>query len=463
MIAAVKNTIVRRGMLSNGAHVIVGLSGGADSVSLLASLLELREELGITVSALHIHHGIRGEEADGDLNFCRRLCEGLGVELQWMRLDIPAIAAERSIGLEQCGRECRYEQFAAAALEKNAVIATAHTLSDSAETVLFNLARGSGLSGVCGIPPVRQIRCENGSEVTVIRPLIDVTREDVEAYCKDKRLSYVTDGTNADNTYRRNLIRNRVIPALRDVNPSLHTAIGRFTECAAQDSALLDEMAANALARCVTADEKGALAYKARSLAAMPESIMRRCIMLIAAKQNCTPEYSQIMLCRRCITEGSGAVMLSRGVRLCVSNGLVYTDSGAAKIVTGQWEVPLTLPVTVLPDGRQLTFTQIDSIDTSATQKHQKTLFKNLITCDIINGNAYVRNRREGDRFAPAGRGLTKRLKKLLCDEGIPVEQRDSLAIIANDSNILWVEGFGIAEHARPRETQKAFLVEIKK
>jgi len=463
MIAVVKKTIARQAMLPKGSHVIVGLSGGADSVSLLYALLELREELGITASALHIHHGIRGEEADGDLRFCRELCERTGVELQWVQLDIPSIAAERGIGLEQCGRECRYEQFAAAAQDKNAVIATAHTLSDSAETVLFNLARGSGLSGVTGIPPVRRIRCENNAEVTVIRPLINVTREQVEAYCREKSLSYITDSTNADNTYRRNLIRNKVIPALREVNSSLHTAIGRFCECAGEDNALLEQMAADALERCAAEQKNGALSYRAAELSALPEPILRRCIMLIAAQCGSTPEYSQVMLCRRCIAEGSGAVMLTGGLRLCVRDGLVYTDSGSAEAGTGQWEVPLTLPVTVLPDGRQLIFTQADTIDSSATQKHQKTLFKNLITCDIINSNAYVRNRREGDRFAPAGRGHTKRLKKLLCDEGIPTEQRDRLAIIASDSGILWVENFGIAEHARPRETQKAFLVEIKR
>jgi len=462
MIDTVRKTIERHCMLSQGTHVLIGLSGGADSVSLLCALLELKNDLGITVSAMHINHGIRGEEADADQYFCEELCRQLKVELECIKLDIPSIASRRGIGLEQCGRDCRYEMLSSAALRRQAVIATAHTLSDSTETVLFNLARGSGISGVCGIPPMRKIPCRDGQQITLIRPLIDVTREQVEAYCREKKLTFVTDSTNSDCTYRRNLIRNKVIPVLREVNPSLHSAVERFTECAAEDCRFLDEMASNALSGCIAANESFTSAYSASSLAALPEPILRRCIMNIALNAGHNPDYNQIMLCRECILNGSGAVMLTQSTRFCVKNGLVYTDSGCDDAVTQQWQTPLCIPHTILPDGRSLIFTQIDRTDAALTQKHQKTLFKNMISCDIINGNACVRNRRDGDRFAPAGRGITKQLKKLLCEEHIPVHQRSSLVIIADKSDVLWIEGFGVSESAHPREDQDAFLVEIK-
>lgn len=155
MIGKVRRTLHEHFMLDSSRSVLVGLSGGADSVSLLHALLELAGEFYITVRAAHINHGIRGENADRDERFCRELCDRLGVPLECVRLDVPAIAAQRGIGLEECGRQCRYEQFARIAREHECAIATAHTLSDSVETVLFNLARGSALSGAAGIPAVR--------------------------------------------------------------------------------------------------------------------------------------------------------------------------------------------------------------------------------------------------------------------------------------------------------------------
>ncbi|MBE6760427.1 MAG: tRNA lysidine(34) synthetase TilS [Ruminococcaceae bacterium] len=453
MIPKIKDTIARHGMIPTGSCVAVGLSGGADSVSLLHALLELRDELDITLRAVHINHGIRGESALRDERFCRELCDALGVPLHCVILDVPAIAAQRCIGLEECGRQCRYEQFSLMAQEHGCIIATAHTLSDSVETVMFNLARGSALGGVCGIPPVRKL--DSGS--TVVRPLIGVTREDVERYCTERGLSFVTDETNADTAYRRNLIRHEVIPTLRKVNPSVHTAVERFGRCAAEDDAYLCALAAEALQKA--AIEGG---WSADTLAALPSPLLRRCVVAITRARGCTPEYAQLELCADAVRNGSGAVMLTERLRFAVSRGVARLDSGSASQPEQQWEVRAIFPRTRLPDGRVLVFTEIDLGTAFATQKHQKLLFKNALSCDIIKDNISVRNRREGDRFAQAGRGVTKKLKKLLCDEGIPAEQRASLALIVNEMGILWTEGFGASELCRPSpDDHRVILPEI--
>lgn len=455
MIRKVKDTIARCAMLQHGDCVAVGLSGGADSVSLLSVLLELRELFGITVRAIHIDHGIRGESARADRLFCADLCRRLDVELDIIELDVPTVAAQLGIGLEECGRRCRYEHFARIAQEHSCIIATAHTLSDSAETVIFNLARGSALGGVCGIPPVRQIPLQNGQPpVTVIRPLIGVTREEVEDYCSRRGLIYVTDETNSDTVYRRNLIRSRVIPALREVNPAFHPAVERFSRCASEDDAYLENLAQDALNGAVIDG-----VWSADALAALAPPLLRRAVSAIADRAGCRPEYTQVILCCEAVKRGSGAVMLTDGVRFSVNRGIVTVDSGRAPAPEDPWEVTACFPVTSLPDGRTLFFEQIALNDTFSTQKHQKLLFKNALSCDIIKDNISVRNRREGDRFAPAGRGVTRKLKKLLCDEGVPAHLRGKLALVVSEQGILWAENFGASELQRPSPDDRQIIV----
>ncbi len=446
MISIVRETITRYSMLRPGDRVAVGLSGGADSVSLLSALLELAPELELTISAIHINHGIRGQSADRDQRFCEEFCASKGVKLDCFTLDIPALAAEKGVGLEQCGRECRYQCFEQIARRDGCKIATAHTLSDSAETVLFNLARGSGLGGVCGIPPVRG---------NIIRPLIAVTRNQIEEHCKVNSLDYVTDETNTDTIYRRNLIRSEVIPALEQVNPAMHRAVERFTRCAREDNLYLEQL-------CEEALEKAAAdgGWRAEALAALPPALQKRAVMSILARQDTTPEYAQVERCIELIRAGSGALVIRNGVRFVVNKGIVFTDSGTAELSRPeQWSVAAELPSTLLPDGRIMTFTQIDLSVPGATQKNHNLLFKKALSCDIINSNTQIRNRREGDRFAPAGRGVNRLLKKFLCDEGVPAEKRGQLAIIASDQGILWVEGFGSSELGRPDDGDSVVII----
>lgn len=453
MISKIREAITLHNMILSGDSVAVGLSGGADSVSLLHALLDLQAKLKITVRAIHINHGIRGESADRDEQFCRELCERLCVPLECVRLDIPAIAAQRGIGLEECGRQCRYEQFIRIAREQGCVIATAHTLSDSMETVLFNLSRGSALSGVTGIPPVRRI----DDDIRVIRPLIGVTRDEVERYCRECGVDYVTDETNTDTAFRRNLIRHQVIPALQQVNPSLHTAVKRFSLCARGDDDYLFQLAAEALEKAAVEDNR----WLRIELDALPYPLLRRALVLIARTRGYTPTYAQVELCAEAIFNYSGAVVLTEGLRFVVNMDLVALDDGKSPPLPKLWGVWAQFPCTVLPDGRRLVFTEIDLDGTFATQKHQNLLFKNALSCGIIKDNVSVRNRREGDRFAPAGRGVTKKLKKLLCDEGVPLEKRDSLAIVVNNDGILWVEGFGASELRRPADNDRRAIVPV--
>ena len=188
MIDTVLQTVNRCGMLQKGDAVVVALSGGADSVSLLHCLYSIKESFDLSLHAAHLHHGIRGAEADRDAQFCKILCEKYNIPFHLRHADIPKLASEQKISEELCGRQERQKLYHDLSASLHAKVATAHTASDSAETLLFHLARGTSFRGAAGIAPVRGF---------LIRPLIDCTREQVERYCAENALDYVTDSTNA--------------------------------------------------------------------------------------------------------------------------------------------------------------------------------------------------------------------------------------------------------------------------
>ena len=251
-------------MLNKAKTVVLGLSGGADSVCLFDILCKIREEYGFALKAVHVNHNLRGKEALSDSKFVEELCKKRGVPLEIVSADVAAIAMEKKLGLEECGRIVRYEAFKKAGCDK---IAVAHTLSDSIETSLFNLTRGSSLSGVCGIAPTRN---------NIIRPLIFCARDEIIEYCSENGLEYVTDSSNLTDDYSRNFLRHNVIPLLKELNPELENSFFRFFKSAGSDDAFLKKTALDVLktAKC----EEG---YKRQFFLSLDDAILNRCVRLI--------------------------------------------------------------------------------------------------------------------------------------------------------------------------------------
>ncbi|MCQ2463313.1 MAG: tRNA lysidine(34) synthetase TilS, partial [Clostridia bacterium] len=227
MICKVKQAIEKFGMPEN-CTVTVGLSGGADSVALLDVLIKLSGEYSWVVKAAHVNHCLRGVQADADESFVRSLCEKRGVQLSVLRADVAGEARRRHIGLEECGRQIRYDFFASLDTD---YIATAHTLSDTVETMFINLSRGCSLSGLCSIPPVRG---------KIIRPLILCTGGEVRQYCKENGLDYVIDGSNNEDEYLRNRIRHYAVPEFIRLQPRFEENAGRCIDALRDDNDLLD-------------------------------------------------------------------------------------------------------------------------------------------------------------------------------------------------------------------------------
>ncbi|MBR6502326.1 MAG: tRNA lysidine(34) synthetase TilS, partial [Clostridia bacterium] len=218
MLKKVIEALARFDMLKDVKHITVALSGGADSMALLDALLEIKSELNIEkISAAHFNHQIRGDEAMRDQDFVVNYCKHKDIECFVGSANVPQYAKQNNLSLELAARRLRYDFFESLNTDK---IATAHTASDNLETIIFNLTRGTALSGLCGIPPVRD---------GYIRPLIFCTRDDIENYCNQRRIQYVTDSTNLCDDYTRNKIRHNVATVLKQINPLAENAVSRMS------------------------------------------------------------------------------------------------------------------------------------------------------------------------------------------------------------------------------------------
>ena len=312
MICDILSTIKKYDMIKKGESIAVGFSGGADSVCLLHFLSTIKDEYDILIKAVHVNHNIRGGEAKRDENFCKDFCKRHGIEFISFGIDVPSLSKERGQSEEECGRAVRYECFKRAGTSK---IAVAHTLSDSAETVIFNLARGTGLKGVSGISPVRD---------NIIRPLIECTREDIEHYCKEHSLQFVTDSTNLSDDYTRNKIRHGVIPVLKDINPSFEKSILRFTSNAAAEDRFLENCAEKLLEASVSG-----YGYLRNILLKADDAVLRRAVkQLISEKMEKDTQERHVELCVNMIKGINGAVTLSKDLYICSDGDIIFFQHG---------------------------------------------------------------------------------------------------------------------------------------
>ena len=293
----VAEAIEKYKMLNAGDAVTVGLSGGADSCALVHVMFTLREEFGISVSACHINHNLRGAESDSDEAFVRKLCAELGIPLEVYNIDVKGALGKHE-SIEEAARRLRYECFDNARKKFGSKLATAHTANDNAETVLMNMIRGTGTKGLAGIPPVREY---------FIRPLILCSRDQTEEYCRMNGIDYVTDSTNLIDDCTRNRIRHKVLPMLREFNPSIVEAITRMTAAVADDEAFMFEQSLKYAEEC----RKG-IGYDSRRLKELPAAVKFRIIASEMKAHDVEPTRLRISQCCEIIDKGLGKVNLCK-------------------------------------------------------------------------------------------------------------------------------------------------------
>ena len=438
MICKVKQTIERYSMFRDCRRVTVGVSGGADSCALLHILCALKEELSLEITAAHVNHGIRGEEADRDESFVKSFCKSLDVRLKTLHADVPALARETGQGLEECGRNVRYEFFES--IDPDALIATAHNLNDCCETLIFNLTRGTSVKGLSSIPPVRG---------RVIRPLIECSRAEIESYCRDNNIDYVTDSTNADDNYSRNRIRLNVIPELKKINPSFESAAARLILSARQDDDCLSALAADLVSK---ASVDGG--YNAEMLRDSHPSIRNRALSCIIKKElSYTPETLDIQKLASILH--SGKTQLRSGVEVSSKSGVLTFGK---KEITPAWAEPVEPGSEVkTPFGSA----EVTIIHKKEPRKIQ-FVHKNVLDFDRTVGRLVLRSRLSGDEIKIAGRNCTKTIKKLFVEAKIT--DKNSVCILADEIGPVWVEGFGCCERCKiTKDTLRALKVNVKR
>lgn len=431
MEALVLDAIERYSLLEGSHNITVALSGGADSVALLNVLYSLKDKLGINLSAAHFNHMIRGEEADRDEEFARKCCERLGIPFYCERGDVPKYAAEKRIGTEEAARELRYDFLRRV---NTGATATAHTASDNLETVIFKLARGASLKGMCGIPVKRDI---------FIRPLIFCTRSDIERYCDENGLEYVTDSTNLSDDYTRNRIRHKIIPVLKEINPSAERAAARLTAGLSEDERFLSELANGYLSENT---ENGRL-----SVDLLPDAaVAKRAIKLFAEKQvGTTLDNHHISELYR-ISQGGGRTGLPMNMTAVSDKGILCIEKNGENL---RPEYSYTVQ----------TECRFNDLFTKG-KKINNLLLKNSLACDNIIGQSVIRTRLPGDSIRLAGKGCTKSLKKLFNELKLPSAERDSIPLIADDMGVIWIYGIGVSERCAVTEkTERVMLIHTEK
>ncbi len=424
-------------MLKRDCDVLVGLSGGADSVALLLGLVEIKEKFNLSLRAIHINHNIRGKEAERDEKFCVSLCERLSVPLIVESVDIPSLSKQCGESTELCARNERYRLFKKHSID---FIATAHNAEDNAETVLFNIARGSGTKGACGIPPVRG---------NIIRPIIYCSREDIFAYLESVKQDFVVDSTNLSNDYTRNKIRHNVIPALKEINSSLFNAFSRFTENIREDMSFLEEEAVrkyNELSFVI--DDEIVLRKEVSNL---PDALKKRVLILFC--ESCG--ISKTKLDYNKLNEFIN-VLCGKILSMQIYDNFYFCASKKGFVIN---QKHYNFPFNMDSFDFESHFYKISKKNYENSLKINKLLLKNAIDYDKIIGEMFVRKREDGDKYRPVSRNVTKTLKKLLNESALTPKQKAGLFVVCDDNGIVFTNLFGIDERVKVDSASKNIFV----
>lgn len=432
MFSKVLDTIKKYDMLKNGDRVVVGLSGGADSCSLVHILERLRVVYNLDITAVHINHGIRGAEAGRDEEFARSFSKWLGVNFIAYHCDVPKEAVKRSLGEEETGRIIRYEKFRET-VEKlgGAKIAVAHNQNDSAETLIMHLCRGSGLKGLAGIRPV------NGN---IIRPILYCSRKEIEQYCVDNNINYCTDSTNLETEYTRNKVRQILIPWLeKEINSSAGLNIAKASELLREEEDYIEGVAEKLYLETLKHSDYVKLIINADILS-REDAVMRRRVLRIALRtfRKDLKDYSRsnIESADNILMGGTGkSIDLPGNVIIEKSYGeLIIRLNDTVKPTTFEYIIPVGKKVFVQEIGRYIymSFNEQRNITSELLNVCTKT-----VDYDKINKEIKLRTRLTGDTIGiKAGR---KKLKDLFIDEKVPADKRNTIPVLACGNRIILV------------------------
>ncbi len=479
-IKKIQQYIAEKKLLADGDHVIIGLSGGADSVCLLLVLKAMQTTYHLTLTAVHVHHGIRGESAERDLCFSKELCEANDVEFVAAYRDVPGIAAKQHLTEEEAGRSVRYEIFEQEAKKRDAsVIAVAHHMDDQAETVLMNLLRGSGIRGCGGIQAKRQLSdgrgiqeklfaCDethilekmsavNDSEIFVVRPLLGVRRSEIEAWLIAQNQTWCTDETNLTDEYLRSRIRNNLMPLLeREYNAQatehIAAASGDFFEAEEYLRSRAEELFASWGNR-----------LPLRELSA-EKPILQRYLIQEAIKRTGSIKdvgRTHIESVLGLLTKTTGSQIHLPGGRIAHRSYefLMIEKRQTEKQAIAQQSRKVKKQSLAQPTAQTgRTVYSVFPICEKKSQQIPQSCCVNWFDYDTIKEGLLMRRRRPKDRICIDARGNTQKLSDCMINAKIPAAKRDQIPILASKSRVLWIAGMRMAEDCRVTQSTRLVL-----
>jgi tRNA(Ile)-lysidine synthase len=486
--------------------VVVGVSGGGDSVCLLHVLAKLRMGLGITLHVAHLNHQLRGAESEADAEFVSNLVGSLGIPSTIDRRDVAAYRAERNCSIEEAARELRYAFLAKVAREVGVNrIAIGHTRDDQVETILMHLLRGTGTTGLCGLAtcsPVaydiqgtswstssRSLRAKR-SNLLVIRPLLDITREETANYCQEHQLEPRIDSSNLSPSFFRNRLRLHLLPILRQYNPSVDQALLRLADIAKEDNAFIEQQASG-LWDGVSRQEDNTIYLDKEQLAGLPLALQRHILRAAVTKLAGDVrdiEASHIEAARSLLNKpASKRISLPHGLichagykELAITRLPSVTATSSSAIACEAWqsqlpscpfpslsvEFPLKVPSktgfsgwkVVASIARKRTASPSSRGALSTSEETGKSNLVAYFDLHKTGTKLFVRQRRPGDRFQPLGMSMSKKLYEFMVDAKIPRSWRNHIPIVYSPKQIIWVVGWRIDDRVKVTKASQEIL-----
>ncbi len=445
--------IKEKNLIRENDRILVAFSGGTDSLALLMVLHELKERLKIEIGACHMNHMLRGAEADEDENFTQEFCRKLDVPFYSMKADVMAYAIEKKLSLEAAGRALRYAFFKEIMVNlKYDRCATAHHLDDQVETVLMNLMRGSGLNGLTGMSPLRE---------EFVKPLLFLKKEELTSYLKDRNLEPREDDSNRESVFRRNKVRNELIPYIREnFNPDFPETIFRMAELLSTDSDFLEETVEEKAKSCLFIESKERIIIRKEAFRlhqAIHTRLIQKAILHVKGNLSDIEEIhiSDIILLHE--KETGKVIDIKDAITARNDYGQIIIErKKTAEREESMLHEELTIPGTYVVEGKTITFRYVGRDEII---KDKRLRFFNG---DIIEEKVIVRHRDEGDRMRPFGMNGYRKLKNILIDKKISREDRDRLLVFQNRNEIFYIGSMIISDDYKVKEsTQKILEVGI--
>ena len=499
--------IQRYSLIPRKELVVVGVSGGADSVCLLHVLAKCQKGLGVKLHIAHLNHQLRGVESEADAEYVSNLAGSLGIPITIDRQDVAAYRTERKCSLEEAARELRYAFFARVARKVGAQrIAIGHTRDDQVETILMHILRGTGITGLCGLAPCSPIAYDSQgmslpaeaptvakgqrSNLLVIRPLLDITREETASYCQKHQLEPRIDSSNLSPSFFRNRLRLHLLPLLRQYNPSFDQALLRLADIAKEDNAFIEQQASGFWDE-VARQEDNSIYLAKKQMAALPIALQRHLLRTAVTKlvgDVRDIEASHIEAARGLLNkEPSKRISLPHGLicqggydELAITRHRSVTATPLSVIASEAWQSQLPpCPFPPLPDEFHLKVPgktafsgwnvlasivrgQVSFLSSrGAVSTSERTCQSNLVAhfdLEKTGMNLCVRKRRPGDRFQPLGMNMPKKLYEFMVDAKIPRAWRGLIPIVCSPQQIIWVVGWRIDDRVKLTEGSKDIL-----